>query len=50
MNVKGLNVQGKIKKFQSYLCSINQKIDFLMIQEHKLVGDKAAELGRTLDC
>jgi hypothetical protein len=46
MNVKGLNDHSKIKRLQSYFQFADPKIDCLLIQEHKLIGDKAAELGR----
>jgi hypothetical protein len=49
MNVRGLNDHSKIKRLQSYLQFANPKIDCLLIQEHKLIGDKVVELGRVLN-
>ena len=48
-NIRGLNDPQKIQKLRSYIISAQSKIDVLLIQEHKLTGEKASSLDRSLD-
>ncbi|KAG0594798.1 hypothetical protein M758_UG110700 [Ceratodon purpureus] len=49
LNARGLNDPGKIDKLRLYMGSTKPTIDVLLVQEHKLRGQKAAELGRLID-
>ena len=44
-NVRGLNEPRKIDKLRQYFQAIKGGIDVILLQEHKLQGEKATNLG-----
>ena len=49
LNVRGLNDPDKIRRLKNYLDSQIPTFDVCLLQEHKLTGQKAADLGRSLN-
>jgi exonuclease III len=49
LNVRGLNDPMKTLRLRNYIKAAQPSIDTLLIQEHKLTGDKALRLGKALD-
>lgn len=47
-NVRGLNDARKTDKLRHYLQNFPGGLDIILLQEHKLRGEKAAQLGRKL--
>ena len=47
-NVRGLNDLRKLDRLRNYFQNINGGVDIILIQEHKLRGEKAANLGAKL--
>ena len=47
-NVWGLNIPTKVRKLQRYIRLTKPTYDVILLQEHKLYGEKARELGRNL--
>lgn len=48
LNVRGLNDPAKVLRLRNYLQSLQPAPDIFLIQEHKLTGSRAANLGRQL--
>jgi exonuclease III len=44
-NVRRLNNQSKVYKMRNYIKQMQPSCDILMLQEHKLCGSAAHELG-----
>ncbi|KAG0573683.1 hypothetical protein KC19_VG200300 [Ceratodon purpureus] len=49
LNVRGLNDPAKVTRLRNYIQNLQPAPDILMLQEHKLTGEKAAILGRQLN-
>jgi exonuclease III len=49
LNIRGLNDPKKSLRLKRYLRTMQPQTDILLFQEHKLVGDKAKNLGKTLN-
>ena len=49
LNVRGLNDPVKVDRLRGYIRFVKPSPDFFLVQEHKLTGTKAAELGRNLN-
>ncbi|KAG0594495.1 hypothetical protein M758_UG082400 [Ceratodon purpureus] len=49
LNVRGLNDPAKVSRLRNYIHNLQSAPDILMLQEHKLTGEKAANLGRQLN-
>ena len=47
-NVRGLNEPRKIERLKQYFQNLHEGIDVILLQEHKLRGEKAASLGKQL--
>ena len=48
LNVRGLNDPRKTDRLRHYFQELQGGIDVILIQEHKLRGDKATNLGKLL--
>jgi exonuclease III len=48
-NIRGQNDPQKVWKLRGYIKSVQPKIDMLLIQEHKLTGEKVSSLDKSLD-
>lgn len=47
--MKRLNDSHKVDYLKSYLKFINPQVNIVLVQEHKMRGEKATDLGRLLD-
>jgi exonuclease III len=47
-NIRGLNNPAKVRKMKNYLRTLQPPCDILLLQEYKLCGINAHELGRSL--
>jgi hypothetical protein len=44
-NIKGLNEEEEVRKLRQCILGIFPKVDAMFLQEHKLRGQKAQQLG-----
>ena len=49
LNVRGLNDPVKVDRLRGFVRFVKLSPNFFLVQEHKLTGTKAAELGRNLN-